>query len=101
MVGRCALRHHQPAAKLAFKAFGAGVGLIIALLKGTALVFSVHGDLLYGVFSIIAHLLSLCNTNPCLQVKSRVHEIHIFLIQFLPEQLHGFAETGSMKQCYL
>jgi hypothetical protein len=33
-------------------------------------------------------------------IKGRVHEIHIFLIQFLPEQLHGFAETGSMKQYY-
>ena len=29
-------------------------------------------------------------------IKGRVHEIHIFLIQFLPEQLHGFPESLEM-----
>lgn len=28
-----------------------------------------------------------------LHVKGRIHIIHILLIQFLPQQLHGFAES--------
>ena len=31
-----------------------------------------------------------------LLIERRIHEIHILLVQFLPEQLHGLAETLEM-----
>jgi hypothetical protein len=36
-----------------------------------------------------------------LNVKRRIHKVHILPVQFLAQQFDAFAETGSMKQCYL
>ena len=32
-----------------------------------------------------------------LHIHSGVHEIYVFLIQFFPQQLDGFTNTGNMK----
>ena len=42
VVAAGAFRHHQTAAELALEAVGAGVGLVVTLFKGLALMFSVH-----------------------------------------------------------
>ena len=32
-----------------------------------------------------------------LQIQRRIHIVHIFLIQFFPQELAGFTNTGNMK----